>query len=507
MALMFVVLTTMLCGLAYAQEPTVTIDMSTFTGSPGSVWMSCREVAFDSQGNIVAGIYGSVDPNGYPASKVKTYGTVNPASSVAVIKLDPTGSNLLWITFVGASRYKGLYGLAIDHNDNILCAGTVFSPDYYTTPGAFDQTPNGNVVNENGDAYCFKLDPDGSMVYSTYLGGRYHETARGGLAVDSQGCAYVVGSTYSDDYLNYNNKQPRVNHINSFMNPNPGAKDGSDGFVTKLSADGSQVIWNRFIGGSGPAHEEVVLGACVDTQGYVYGSGMLRSAPGIYTSDGSTWQGGRGEIYAFKLSPDGSRFAYATLIGGSSSEGTEHRMAIDAQGNAYIAGFTNSSDFPTPNGHDTSYGGGLDGVLIKLDPQGRIAFSTYIGGSGQESAFGPAVDSRGNIHTAGRTKSADFEITPNALDHTFGIDTDAFYQIYSPSGQLLYSTFLGSGGMDYCRFVAVDGNDRPVLAVETNSPDYPTTPGAYDTVIGGYDDALTRLNVSFGVKKTVNRKQ
>lgn len=189
---------------------------------------------------------------------------------------------------------------------------------------------------------------------------------------------------------------------------------------------------------------------------------------------------------------------YATLIGGSGSEGTEHRMAIDAQGNAYIAGFTNSSGFPTPNGHDTSYGGDEDGVLIKLDPRGRIAFSTYIGGSGLESAFGPAVDSRGNIHTAGRSKSADFETTPNALDRTLGGDTDVFYQIYSPTGALLYSTFLGGIGMDYCRFVALDAQDRPVLASETTTAAFPTTPDAHDRVHSGrHDIAITRLNVSF----------
>ncbi|MHC4453450.1 MAG: SBBP repeat-containing protein [Planctomycetota bacterium] len=481
------VLIFLLSDVEAVDESVATLDLSTFLSSDHSTgYTSSREVVFDSSGNIIVPFYGAIDPSHYPSQLVRKYGPVNPSSTIAVAKLDSSGSRLLWITFLGGAKHKGLYGIEIDQNDSIYCSGATWASDYPTTSGAWDRMFNGGTQ----DAFVFKLSLRGELIYSTFLGGSKRDSARGGLVVDSQGAACVVGVTESPDFLSSGN----IIKYNFWSGP------VGDGFITKLSPDGSSVEWVRFIGGSGKSeiHGDVIVGARLDSHEYIYCSALVRSSTGFFanTPGWSTFNGGDSDLYLFKLSPDGSKFVYATVFGGSGGDWGEHRMALDSNNNVYVTATVNSSDIPVINGSE-GYGGLEDGLLVKFNQNGVPVFSTYIGGSRDDAAFGPAVDGEGNIYVTGFTMSSDFITTFDALDNIHNGARDVYFRIYAPDGSVYYSTFIGGSKDDYGRYITLDKQSRPVLVGQVDSHNFPTTPGAYDTIQnGGNDVFLTRIILS-----------
>ena len=171
-------------------------------------------------------------------------------------------------------------------------------------------------------------------------------------------------------------------------------------------------------------------------------------------------------------------------------------MALDSNNNVYVAGTVNSSDIPVINGSE-DYGGLEDGLLVKFNQDGVPVFSTYIGGSGDDAAFGPAVDGEGNIYVTGFSMSSDFITTSNAIDNIHNGARDVYFRIYAPDGSLYYSTFIGGSKDDYARYITLDKQSRPVLVGQVDSYNFPTTPGAYDTIQNeGTDVFLTRITLS-----------
>ncbi len=274
--------------------------------------------------------------------------------------------------------------------------------------------------------------------------------------------------TYSKDYPGAVN------------NPIGGPK--GDAVITKLSADGSSIVYSRYLGSSNNSANEGAMGVAVDSLENVYVHSIVGGDDALTTNDAfdRTFNGGQSDTYFIKLSADGRKILYATYLGGSGDEWAEHAIVLDSNGNVYMAGQTRSMDFPIVQGHQPKPGSRIDAYLIKLDAAGQPLFSTYLGGSDEESAFGPAVDGNGNVFVSGLTKSPDFEATPNAYAGTFNGVQDAFLQVYGPTGQLLYSTFLGGSESDFSRYVDVDVSGNPVIVGHTLSDDFPRTPGAHD---------------------------
>lgn len=446
-----------------------------FTASP-------REVALDSAGNPVVVGHGGFKPADFPDSKVNVIGTLDD-SSIFVIKHTPAGK-LLWVTLIGGSSGTGSgagrdrgYGLALDNKDNIFIAGGTASTDFPTTQGAFDRSHNGGIpgpLHGASDAYVLKLSPDGTrLLYSTYLGSSANDAARGGLEIDPEGNAYVVGTTGSDDFL-----KGLKSHINAY------AGGSGDGFLAKVSADGSEIIFNRFFGTASATASEVLIGARRGKSGniFVAGSGGVRTA-GNSATDTSINGGGTGDVYVASVSADGQRLAYSTYIGGSGFEGVGHRMAVDDNDNVYISGGTLSPDLPLINASQDHFGGGrADGYLFKIDASGKLRFSTFLGGSKDDTAYGPAVDRQGYIYLTGRTASPDFPVTPNALYREYnGGEYDAFLQVYNPAHELVYSSFLGGNAHDYARNANITSDGTVVMVGHTLSTDFPeigNLPGA-----------------------------
>lgn len=478
-------------GTSLPSSMQASVAFSTFIGtSPlaGNSYEGLREAVVDSQGNIIVVGMGGFSPSGYQGVPVYTFGTWADGSSILVAKLNPEGSQLLWVTILGGSGgEKGGYGVALDPNDNIYVAGTTHSTDFPTTPGAWDRTPN-SVTDQNGDAFLFKLSPDGSnLIYSTYLGGNNHESARGGLVVDDQGYAYVVGDTKSPDFLDEGGV-PNPAKVNSFLGGE------NDGMIVKVSPDGSDIIYARYLGSSGSV--ESVIGVRVDSLGVAHVHGHVGAGDMITTADAfdRTFNGVSDGYYA-RISSDGRTLLYSTYIGGSGGEYAEHRIFVDNAGNAVMCGGTNSTDFPVVNGHQAASG---DIYLVKFDSAGQLAFSTYIGRAGDASVCGgPYVDQNGNIYIVGDTDNPAFETTSGAWDTSFNGVQDVFLQVYDPNGSLLYSTLLGGTDLDRGRFVTLDQAGNPILVGLTRSADYPISTAAFDKTFNGDTDVFaTKLEFS-----------
>ena len=252
--------------------------------------------------------------------------------------------------------------------------------------------------------------------------------------------------------------------------------------------------YSTYLGGS---DGDIGQSITVDSSGNVYITGLTQSSdfptqkPYQDSKAGGDW-----DAFVTKLNSSGSTLTYSTYLGGSSlDEGLG--IAVDSFGNAYVAGRTNSSDFPTQNPFQSSYGGGnYDCFVTKLNSSGNaLTYSTYIGGSNEDDSRGVAVDSEGNAYIAGMTESAYFPIQ-NPLQSSYGGgQCDAFVTKLNDSGNALtYSTYLGGNGVDYCEGIVVDSFGNVYVTGRTYSSNFPTQ-NSYDDSLGGGSDAfVTKLN-------------
>ena len=399
-----------------------------------------------------------------------------------VTKLDATGS-LVYSTYLGGTFGDFGIGIAVDAAGNAVVAGMTSSSDFPTTAGAFDESPNGV-----DDVFVTKLNTTGSaLVYSTFLGGIGFDWAFA-LAVDAAGSAFVTGQTTSSDF-------PTT--AGSF---HPSYIAGRDGFVTKLDPAGASLAYSTYFGGTGsvPFDATWPYGIAVDSAGSAYVSGHTDSpsfpltAGAFDTSLDLGW-----DVFVTKFDAAGSTLIYSTLLGGSEND-LSRGIAVDGAGQAYVTGFTQSSNFPTtPGAFDTSLAGN-NAFITKLNATGSaLLYSTYLGGSASDFASRIAVDGAGSAYVTGYTVSADFPTTAGAFDTSLGGGEDGFVTKLDPSGSaLLYSTFLGGSFGDDLYDIAVDGSGNAYLIGASVSPDFPTTPGAFDTSIGSRDAVFVKLETN-----------
>jgi hypothetical protein len=391
---------------------------STYLG--GSDSEGAWGIAVDASGNAyVAGGTGSAD---FPttAGAFQTIG----GGDAFVAKLDPSGSTLLYSTYLGGSEGDGASAIAIDSTGNAYVAGATTSPDFPTTPGAFQPVfvglPPQGLTGSHNDGFVAKLNAEGSgLVYATFLGGSYDEWPNG-IAVDAAGSAYITGTTLSQDFP----ITPRA--FDRQRN------DAAEAFVTKLDPAGSALVYSIYLGGS---EADRGHGIAVDGAGHAYVTGQTDSidfptAVGVQPVSGSLLGG---DAFVTKLNPDGSFPMYSTYLGGSSFDGGRG-IAVDADGNAYVTGYTSSQNFPITLGAlDTSSNGGFDAFVTKLNATGTaILYSTYLGGDGPDPIHGVgpargydegraiAVDANGDLYVTGITGSDNFPTTPGAFQPFFG---------------------------------------------------------------------------------------
>jgi hypothetical protein len=487
---------------SYDRDKTLVIDptlaYSTFLGGSGATQGTLRgedgnAMAVDGAGNVyVTGLTTSPDFPITPGSYQATY----PGSTCAyVTKLNPSGTALVYSTYLaGASAF----GIAIDGSGSAYITGVAVSP-FPTTPGAYQPT---NHAGGLGNAFITKLNPSGTaLVYSTYLGGTgASDPSRitggdvgNGIAVDPSGNVCLTGTTYSQDFPTSPGAFQTTNKANNALNRRTI-------FVTRLNSTGTALIYSTYLGGTAL---EGSSGVAVDASGNAYVTGDTDSTdfpttPGAFKTTFPGFRSG----FAAKVNPSGTALVYSTYLGGSASGGTRPRaITIDGSGNAYLAGQTQSSNYPTTFGSfSKSYCGGFsDAFVTKLNADGSaLVYSTYLcgsnfaGGDNADDAFGIAVDTAGNAYVTGYTNSDTFPITPDAYQTKCAGVSDAFLTKIDPSGAtLLYSTFLGGAQFDQgYAGVGVDNAGHAFVAGLTGSPEFPATPGAFQTSHHGGDDVF-----------------
>jgi hypothetical protein len=389
--------------------------------------------------------------------------------------IDPS---LVYSTYLGGSGVDFGQGIAVDSQGAAYVTGFTRSTDFPVTAGAFDTSANGGFE----DAFVTKLSPSGSSLdYSTYLGG---EGADNGfaIAVDSLGAAYVTGETQGGGGF-----PTTAGAFDTALH------DKFIAFVTKLSPSGSSLTYSTFLGGPDDG-EEAGRGIAIDTLGAAYVTGNTSSEEFPTTAGAfDTSFDLLGDAFLTKLNSTGSGLVYSTYLGGSGDD-IGRGIAVDSLGTAYVTGETRSSNFPTAAAFDSSLGL-QDAFATKLSSTGStLAYSTYLGGSGGERGSSIAVDGAGSAYVTGDTSSSDFPTTAGAFDTSYNID-DAFVTKLNASGAgLAYSTYLGGSGSDQGYGITVDGQGAAHVTGATNSSDFPTTAGAYDTNGGGA--FVTKLNAS-----------
>lgn len=363
------------------------------------------------------------------------------------------------------------------------------------------------------------IDP--ILAYSTYFGGS-GEDVGGGIAVDAGGHAYVTGVTQSVDF-------PLKSPVFS------GYKGSKDIFIVKLNPAGDIPVYSTYFGG---VNEENSPSIAIDKNGNAYVSGQTKSpdlpvTAGAFDTkcgtDGTCerYSNLQADGFALKLNQAGNALVYSTYIGGDSTD-VVYKIAVDDNGNAYLAGQSDSTDdpatpgfegFPTTSGAYKSrpcdsFSCKFDAFIAKLNPTGTgLVFSTLLGGAGNESASGLAFDKDGNVFLTGSTQSADFPTTPGAYDRTCGTDgkcnipdpppvviitDDAFVAKMNGTGSgLIYSTFLGGKDWDSIGLqeIAIDDQGYAYIAGTTASTDFPTTPGSFQPLPGSPADVYAvKLN-------------
>jgi hypothetical protein len=470
---------------AYDRSRPLTIDpvvltYSTYLGGTGAE--QGYGIAVDSAGSAYVG--GWTDSTNFPATTGAWDESENGDADAFVAKLAPDGRSLIYATYLGGTDQDLGTGIAIDSLGSAYLTGRTLGSDFPVTTGAAQDTAPGG----SADAFVTKLTPNGAgLAYSTYLGGGDQDNGEA-IAVDSAGAAYVTGFADSSDFPT----EPTVGAYDTTLG---GTRDN---FVTKVAPDGKSFPYSTYLGGS-VDEGTCTCGIAVDSAGSAYVTGTTESTdfptePTVGAYD--TTLGGTRDAYVTKLAPDGKSLAYSTYLGGTGTEqGVFGDIAIDSAGSAYVIGDTASTNFPTeptPGAYDNTLGGTSDAYVSKLAPNGQsLAYSTYLGGGSDEFGSGIAVDSAGSAYLNGSTFSTNFPTTAGARDTTLGGSSDAFFAKLAPDGQSLAdSTYLGGGGTEFARRIAIDSGGSAYLTGFTESADFPTTAGAFDTSLGGAGDGF-----------------
>jgi len=464
-------------GIPEKRKNIIVIDplvYSTYLG--GSSGDYGRGLAVDTSGNVY--IAGSTYSTNFPTTS-GAYQTSNPNNlyDAFVAKLNVTGTSILYSTYIGGTDNDFAYRIAIDLSGNVYIAGGSYSTDFPTTSGVYQTTNKGGA-----DAFVTKLNPTGtSLLYSTYLGSSASWEYGYRIAVDSTGNAYVTGNTQSPNFPTTLGTYQSV------------FKGGEDVFVTKLNSTGTALIFSTYIGGSG---WDYGYGISVDPTGNVYITGNTSSSDfptiiGAY----QTTNNGNMDGFVVKLNSTGTTLLYSTYLGGSSNEYVED-IAVDPLGNAYITGEVESTDYPTTLGaYQTTNNGNFDVFISKVNTTGTaLLFSSYLGGTDNDNSLGYGnieLDTNNNIYLTGRTKSVDYPTTSGAYQTANKGNWDVFVSKFNSAGtSLLYSTYLGGTGDDGGHGIVLDTINNVYLCGETDSSDFPTTSGVYQTSYKGNDDAF-----------------
>jgi len=429
----------------HAAEPSST-RINYLTGNDRSKWRT----AVPAFGRLrAAGLYRGIDVVYYGTGRQLEYDfIVKPGARPEQIRfslnasLSPAGelklaNGLLWRKPVARQDGREIAARFVKHGNG----------EYGVAVDAYDRTRE------------LVIDP--VLTYGTYLGGSVADEARG-VAADSAGNAYVVGTTSSGDF-------PGTSRGITF--------GGQDVFVAKLNASGRALEWATYLGGTGADQGAAIA---IDSSGGIYITGQTASTnfPVTANAPQSRLAGGSAVTDAFvtKLTLNGQDLVYSTYLGGAASD-SGNAIAVDASGSAYVVGRADSTDFPSTTRDTLPARGAGDGFVTKMSPDGAaIVYSSLLGGFALDLANGVAVDATGAAYVTGETRSENFPVTESAYQKERRGSADAFVSKLAPNGATLsFSTYYGGDGLDIGRALALDRQNNVFVTGITGSVNLPVS--------------------------------
>jgi uncharacterized protein (TIGR03437 family) len=413
-------------------------------------------IALDGSGNIyVTGMTNSTNfptRNAQNATYLGARGNIlNPMGDAFLTKLNSSGT-IVYSTYFGGTGDDWGMAVAVDSSGNAYITGATLSTNlpigantyqknFKGSGGSLDFCSGCGPIFLTGDAFATKYDPNGKLVWTTYIGGSKDDIGTS-IAVDRSGNVYVGGFTISTDFPTttgaFQTKFGGVSDNQSQPNIHSG-----DAFLVKLDPNGANLLLGTYIGGS---KDDAISSIALDSSNNVYMTGSTASSDFPTTSAAfqTTFKGPSqaqltsnmptflfGDAWVAKLNAAGSSLVYSTYLGGSGDDAAEG-IAVDSNGNAYIAGHTNSRDFPLKSATQGAWAGSGgqtqafgDAFVAQLDSNGNLLFSTYLGGNADDAAGAIAIDSSGNAYVTGYTISSNFPVTKGSFQTTYNGSTRA----------------------------------------------------------------------------------
>jgi len=464
---------------------------STYLGGSGSDQLT--GIAVDNSGSVY--VAGYTDSATFPLT---TLGSL-PANTdhVFVAKLDSTGSNLIYADYLGGNNQDYAAGLVLDTANNVYITGSTESSNFPTVNAYQPQQPGPY------SGFMTKISADGaSLLHSTYLGGNSFDQPTS-IAIDSSGQVHVAGFTMSQNF-------PVVNAYQSTAPPNQASLSGDYGFLTKFSSDGSSLVYSTYLGGSSnvaqdcgspcwPAPYNAVSALVVDANGNAYVTGATNTynfpvTSGAYLTTNTAQQDAT-VGFVSKFSSVGN-LSYSTYFYGSSGNPVGiGAIAVDGSGSAYITGGVSSDGTfpvtstsicdPGASGFGCSYA-----FVTKFDPTGSsLLYSTFLGANNYANPQAIALDANNNAYVLASTRSSSYSTSNGIEAYNSGNDI-LLVEIDPGASTELFSTYLGGAGNDAPAGMAVDSNGNIYVAGSTDSSDFPTSQGAFQSSLGGHTDAF-----------------
>ena len=443
---------------------------------------SGHALAPDGSGGVW--IAGSTSSTNFPLTDDANQGSYGGAEDAFVSRFSCDGA-LLYSTYLSGSDRDYTKALAPDGSGGIWITGLTSSTNFPVTDDAHQGS-----AGDWDDAFVSRFSSDGTLLYSTYLGGSESDYANA-LAPDGSDGVWITGLTRSSNF------PVTDDACQGSYTPSPDPWTfgrTSDVFVSRFSSTGD-LIYSTYLGGT---WSEEAFSIETDNTGgvWIVGNVINGGFPVTTNAYQSTFGGGHSDAFIAHFSSTG-HLLYSTYLGGNQIETTATMdrtvpLLSDGSGGVWVAGMTASADFPvTDDAHQGSYGGGdYDAFVSRFSSAGALLYSTYLGGSGLEYYPALAPDGSGGVWFAGHTRSKNFPVTDDAHQGNAGYYGDAFVSRFSSAGALLYSTYLGGSDWEYCHALAADGSGGIWITGLTSSTNFPLTDDANQGSYGGAEDAF-----------------